>query len=148
MYLSSSKSLPSIGPWDQLNRETVAGKGNIAKLNKFTELEVTKLTTSTVNKTALAILKKQESRGITIVNSQNKFIFDISILSILTELTDKIIETGNEGHSYGLLSARHLESLPHIWICVVLYSMEGDIKPRATAVLKCITERVGATICQ
>jgi hypothetical protein len=52
-------------------------KAHIAKLNELSELEVTKLTSSTVDKTALAILRRQGSRGITIVSSQSKFIFHI-----------------------------------------------------------------------
>jgi hypothetical protein len=45
-------------------------KAHIAKLNKLTETEVTELTSSTVDETALAILKREGSRGITIVNLQ------------------------------------------------------------------------------
>jgi len=52
-------------------------KAHIAKLNEFTESEVTELTSSRVDETALAILKRQESRGIIIVSSQRKIIFDI-----------------------------------------------------------------------
>jgi len=42
-------------------------KARIAKLNELTESEVTKLTCSTVDETALANLQKEGSRGITIV---------------------------------------------------------------------------------
>jgi hypothetical protein len=52
-------------------------KAHIAKLNELTEPEVTELTSSTVDETALAILKRQGSRGITIVSLQRKTIFDI-----------------------------------------------------------------------
>jgi hypothetical protein len=52
-------------------------KSHIAKLNELTESEVTELTSSTVDETALAILKRQRSRGITIVSFQRKTIFDI-----------------------------------------------------------------------
>jgi len=52
-------------------------KAHIAKLNELTEIEVTELTSSTVDETALAILKRQESRGITIVSFQRKIRFDI-----------------------------------------------------------------------
>jgi len=52
-------------------------KAHIAKLNKLTESEVTELTSSTVDETALAILKRQGSRGITVVSLQKKIIFDI-----------------------------------------------------------------------
>jgi len=52
-------------------------KAHIAKLNKLTESEVTELTSSTLDETALAILKRQGSRGITVVSLQRKMIFDI-----------------------------------------------------------------------
>jgi len=52
-------------------------EAHIAKLNELTEPEVTELTSSTADETALAILKKQGSRGITIVCLQRKTIFDI-----------------------------------------------------------------------
>jgi uridylate kinase len=66
-------------------------KAHIAKLNKLTVSEVTELTSSTVDETALAILKRQGSRGIPIVCSQRKIKFTIQVLSILTELTDKTL---------------------------------------------------------
>jgi len=50
---------------------------HIAKLNELTESEVTELTSSTVDETAIAILKRHGSRGITIVSLQRKTIFDI-----------------------------------------------------------------------
>jgi len=52
-------------------------KVHIAKLNELTESEVSELTKSTVNETALAVLKRQGSRGITIVRSQLKLLFNI-----------------------------------------------------------------------
>jgi len=55
------------------------GKARSAKLNKLTESEVTELTSSTVDETALAILKRQESRGITMVSVPRKMIFDIQL---------------------------------------------------------------------
>jgi hypothetical protein len=55
------------------------GKAHIAKLYELTESEVTELTSSTVDGTALAILKRQGSRRITIVCSQKEFIFDIQV---------------------------------------------------------------------
>jgi len=54
-------------------------KAHIAKLNKLTAPEVTELTSSTVDETALSILKRQGSWGITILGSQRKFILDIQI---------------------------------------------------------------------
>ena len=79
MYLLSSSSLPSIRTWDQLHGDTLAGKAHIAKLNELTKSEVTALTSLTVDETVLAILKKQGSRGITIVSVQRKFIFNIQV---------------------------------------------------------------------
>jgi len=67
------------------------GKAHITNLNELTVSEVTELTSSTVAETALAILKRQESRGITIVSSPRKITFTIQVLSILTELTDKML---------------------------------------------------------
>jgi len=47
-------------------------KAHIAKLNELTESEVTELTSSTVDETALPILRKQGSRGIAIVRCRGK----------------------------------------------------------------------------
>jgi len=52
---------------------------HIAKLNELTESEVPEMTTSTVDETALALLKRRGSRGITIVSSQRKIIFDFHV---------------------------------------------------------------------
>jgi len=52
---------------------------HIAKLNELTESEVTELTSSTVEETALAIPKRQGSRGITMVCSQRRIIFHIHV---------------------------------------------------------------------
>jgi hypothetical protein len=51
-------------------------KALIAKLNKLAESEGSEWTSTTVDDTALTILKSQVSGGITIVCSQRKFIFD------------------------------------------------------------------------
>jgi hypothetical protein len=55
-------------------------KSHIAKLNELTESEVTELTSSTVDETAFAILKRKGSRGITIVSSLSQSIFDIQVV--------------------------------------------------------------------
>jgi len=55
-------------------------EAHIAKLNELTESEVTKLTSSTVDETALIILKRQGSRGITIVSSLRHIIFYIQVV--------------------------------------------------------------------
>jgi hypothetical protein len=54
-------------------------QAHIAKLNELTESEVTKLTRSTLNGTALAILQRQGSRGITIASQQRKFIINVEV---------------------------------------------------------------------
>jgi len=54
-------------------------KAHIAKLNKLTESEVTELTSLTLDEPALAILKRQGSRGIAIVSVPRKMIFDIQL---------------------------------------------------------------------
>jgi len=58
-------------------RKDLLAKDHIAKLNESTESEVTELTSSTVYETALAILKRQGSRGITVVSVQRTIRFDI-----------------------------------------------------------------------
>jgi len=57
--------------------EHLVAKAYIAKSNELTESEVTELTCSTVDETALAIRKRQASRRITIGSSQRKIVFDI-----------------------------------------------------------------------
>jgi len=66
-------------------------KAHIAKLNQLTVPEVTEWTSSTINETALAILKRERSGGIPIASSDMKIKFTIYVLSILTELTDKTL---------------------------------------------------------
>jgi len=53
------------------------GKAHIAKLNGLTKSEVTDLASSMADEVALAISKRQGSRRITIVSSQETFICDI-----------------------------------------------------------------------
>jgi hypothetical protein len=57
--------------------KNLPAKAYIAKLNELTESEVTELTSSTVDETALAILKREGNRRITIVSLQRKIISDI-----------------------------------------------------------------------
>jgi hypothetical protein len=64
---------------------------HIAKLNELTMSEVTELTSSTVDETGLAIMKRQGRRGIPIVSSQRKIKLIFQVSSILTELTDKTL---------------------------------------------------------
>jgi len=58
-------------------RKHLLANAHLGKLNELTESEVTELTSSTVDETALAILKWEGSRGITIVSLQRKVIYDI-----------------------------------------------------------------------
>jgi hypothetical protein len=77
----------------------VLPKARIAKVNKLTVPEVTKLTSSTVAETALPILRWQRCRGILIVSLKRKIQFTIPVLTILTELTDRTLQTGGKGFS-------------------------------------------------
>ena len=60
-------------------------------INKLQWTEVTELTSSKVHENAWAILLRQESRGVPIASSYWKFIFNVLILSILTEFTVKTL---------------------------------------------------------
>jgi len=55
----------------------LAAQTHITELNILPEPEATELTSWRVANPASAILKRQESRGIQIVSSQRKFLFDI-----------------------------------------------------------------------
>jgi hypothetical protein len=50
--------------------EHLLAKAHIAKSNKLIVLEATELTGSTVDETAVAVLKRKGSRGILITSSQ------------------------------------------------------------------------------
>jgi len=86
------------GTWSM--GKNLLAKAHIVKLNELTESEVTELTSSTVDETALAILKRQGSWGFTIVSLQRKIIFDIQVDSYWpkwqtkrSKLADKDFET-------------------------------------------------------
>jgi len=108
---------------------------HIAKLNELTELEVSELTSTTVDETALVILKRQCSSGITFVTLQYKFIFDSLMLLIVTQLTDTMLFTGSKGLPNFRISPRYLKSLPYVSICFCSHSLEHYIKLRATSVI-------------
>jgi hypothetical protein len=55
-------------------------KAHITKLNELTESQLTEWTGSTVDETALAILKSEGSQGITIVSSLSQIVFDILVV--------------------------------------------------------------------
>ena len=63
-------------------------KAHMAKLNELTWSEVSELTSTNVDKTALAIVKIQGSRGITLERLHKKIIFDSLVVLILPSLTD------------------------------------------------------------
>jgi len=92
---------------------------HIAKLNKLTESDVTELTSLTIDEKASAILKRQGSRGIKIVCSQRKIIFEIQVNPYWpkwqakhSKLAAKDFETSefhhdrwNRYHKFGIVSA-------------------------------------------
>jgi len=65
--------------WISSMGKHLLAKAHITKLNELTESEVTELTSSTVDETAFAILKRQGCRVITLVSSQRKIMFDILV---------------------------------------------------------------------
>jgi hypothetical protein len=123
-------------------------KVHIVKLNQFTVSDVTELTSSTLDETAWAILKEQATQGIPIVCSQRKIKFPIQVLSILTELTDKTLQTGSKGLSNCRISPRHLESISQVRLRVGTYSFKPNIIHRVTTVIQRITKQVGVTVSQ
>jgi len=108
---------------------------HIAKLNKLTESEVSELTSSTIDETALAILKRQGSQGIRMVSSQRKFIFNSQISPILIHQTDTILQTASKGFSNFQISQRHLKSRCHVRILFGSFAIKCYIKHRVTAVI-------------
>jgi len=92
----------------------------IPKLNELTESEVTELTYSMLDEIALAILKRPGSRDITIVCSHRRFIFNIEVLSIIDESTDKSLQTGNYGSCHISISPSHQELVPQVRTCFLL----------------------------
>jgi len=70
--------------------KNLLAKAHITMRNKLTESKVTELTSSTVDETALAMLRRQGCLGIPIVSSQSKYKFNIEVSSILTELIKTI----------------------------------------------------------
>jgi len=58
-------------------RKHLRATAHIAKLNEITETQVNQSTSTRVDESALAIWKKQGSRGITIVSMQRLIRFDI-----------------------------------------------------------------------
>jgi hypothetical protein len=64
---------------------------HIGKLNELRESELSKFTNTTIDDTALAIVKRQGSHGISFVRSQNKRICNTLCIFILTSLTDTIL---------------------------------------------------------
>jgi len=69
-------------------------KAHIAKLNELIESEVTEFTSSTVDEKALAILKRQGSRGITTVSSLRQIIFYIQVVPYWPEWQIKCSKLG------------------------------------------------------
>jgi hypothetical protein len=129
-------------------RKHLLAKAHIAKLNELTVSEVTELSSSTVDRSALPILKRPVSRGIPIESSHRKIQFTIQVLSIFTELTDITVYTGSKERSNCRISPRHLQSVPHVRFCFSPHCTEHNIKPRATTAIQCITKRVGVTVSQ
>jgi len=121
-------------------------KAHIAKLNELTESEVTELTSSTVDGTALAVLKRQRCRGITIVWSQSRIVFDTLVdpywpkwQTKRSKLAAKDIET----------SEFHQDTCNRYLVLGFFFisnSMEHYIESRATTVIWGITRWPSAAV--
>jgi len=61
--------------WTSSMGKLLLAKVQMANLNELTESEVSELSTTAIDETALAILKRQGSRTITILSLQRKSIF-------------------------------------------------------------------------
>jgi hypothetical protein len=118
----------------------------IAKLNKLTELEDCELTSTTVDETAFALLKRQGSCGVTIVRLEKKFIFDGFIFLIFTSLTATTLYTGSYGLRHYPISPRFLELLPHVWIGFTSHFSERYVTHGGTMFISCIAQRGSASI--
>jgi len=112
---------------------------HIAKFNVLTVSEVTELTSSMVDETAVAILRGEGSWGISILSVQWNFILDSPVWSLLTQLTDKTLEAGSEGLWHVQISPWHMQSLFDSRLCFSSWSMESYVTSRATIVLYSIT---------
>jgi hypothetical protein len=90
---------------------------HIAKFNEQTESYVSLLTFNTIEETAVAMLKRPGSCGITIIRSQKKFIFHNSVLLIFPLLADTMLQNRTKELSAWRTSPRYLELRPHVRIC-------------------------------
>jgi hypothetical protein len=126
---------PSIRTCDQLNGELLLAKAHIVKLSEITEADVSELRSTTVNRTALAILEKHRSSENRVVSLQSKFIFDRWTISMLMLLSGKIPQMGSTALSNCHISPRHLGSQPQGRIQFGLYSIEHYIKPSETMII-------------
>jgi len=99
---------------------------HIVKINEFPESKVSELTSSTLDETALAILKREGRWGITILSMQRKMIFDIQFnpywpkwQTKCSKLAAKDIEISELHHYTGnryLMLAFVLAHIP--WNCI------------------------------
>jgi len=123
-------------------------KAHSAKLNELTEFKVTELTTSMLDKTALAILTRQGSQRISIVSLQGKIRFDIQLdpywpqwQTQRSTLADRDFETSkfhqdmwNRYHMVGFVSA-HIprKALSHLELRWLYKALRDDlVLPSAT----------------
>lgn len=109
---------------------------DITQMKEVTKLVVTELTSSKVDETAFAILKRQLSREISIVSLPRMFIFDNLVLSILTELTYKMLQTTRKVLPNCQTSPTDLELLPQVRISFGLHSIEQNFKSQAMTVVE------------
>jgi len=121
-------------------------KAHMAKFNELRVWEGTELTSSTVNDTALTVLKVKGSRGITTVTVAKKIIFDIQFNSYWPKWQTKYSKLADKDFQTSRIWARQVESLPHVTICFWTYSVDSYIKTRGMTVTNGIMRRPSATV--
>jgi hypothetical protein len=104
-------------------------------LDKILESKVAEVTILMVYEPALTFKKRNGSRRITISSLPRNVRFDLLVLTMLSGLTDKILQTGSQGYYNCRNSPMHLELPPFVKISFGQYSREHFAKPRATMVI-------------
>jgi hypothetical protein len=100
--------------------------------NELSESEVVELIGTIVDKTACAILMREVSQQTTIASLKRKFLIEVKIISILIQLTNKIVQTGRKQLCNCQISPRHLQLLPQNAICLSSYYIKCCIQPHGT----------------
>jgi len=136
MYCLPFSSLPSIRSWDQLNGTTLAGRCAHCKVKQIHRVRRYCIQSFNGQRIIFGHTDKtrKESR-----NYNRKYPKEILIqqwcLCILTELRDKLLQTGSCEICNFQISKWQRESPPHVRISFGSYTMEGYIKRRGMTLI-------------